>query len=282
MSIEKQNLKSSWDLAVECLLDELLENNSESYKKLSEKQAFYNISTTWFKRVKAHYFENHRMYHTWQHVEQVLIALDTIWQNEAKIIPSRKDRAAATLAAFFHDAIYNPEATFSINEKKSAELFQQFVAELLIIVNKDQVDCCANSIIVRDVVDCILATINHLESGLKARKSNNVVVKVFLDADLSILGQSSKEYDLYAFHIREEYKNIEKTHYCSVRANILKGFLHLIRSEDWGNEKKEQDKALYLTDFGQLVWEKRAQSNLIREIDFLKRNHILGEDQLIK
>ena len=80
-----------------------------------------------------------------------------------------------------------------------------------------------NTMITR-IEQCILATATHISSANQARQSNNYIVATFLDADMSILGRDSIQYDKYAASIRKEYEFVEKTENCEKRAEVLNRF----------------------------------------------------------
>lgn len=164
--------------------------------------------------------ELHRSYHTVDHVKAVLRNLD------------RLDARSCTteLAAFFHDAIYDP--VLGDNEQRSADL----AAAWLVGVSE-----------VSDVVAIINATAGHqLVDNAPAGCAE------FLDADLAILGAEPHVYDKYAAAIAAEYSHMPSAEFRAGRAAVLAHFV-------------ERD-ALFFTDRGQELWEQRARANLTREL----------------
>ena len=94
------------------------------------------------------------------------------------------------LAAFFHDAVYNPQAPPNENEYQSSKLATTFLGELGV-----------HPSVVSDTASIIDATAAH--------KSNDTPgCREFLDADLSILGSAPETYDSYAAAIRAEYSHV--------------------------------------------------------------------------
>ena len=166
--------------------------------------------------------EPHRRYHTMEHITAVLRHLDNL----------HAATPTAKLAAFFHDAVYDPKRTD--NEAQSAELAR----EVLGAVERPEAD---------DVAAIVLATAKHELPADAPRET-----AAFLDADLAILAAQADVYDLYTQNVRAEYSHISNADFCSGRAAILKGFLLRDR--------------LYFTTAGQAHFEAPARANLRREI----------------
>jgi predicted metal-dependent HD superfamily phosphohydrolase len=169
--------------------------------------------------------EPHRHYHTMEHITAVLDHL----QDLHAATPTAK------LAAFFHDAVYEP--TRSDNEAQSAELAR----EVLRAVDRPEAD---------DVAAIVLATAKHQLPTDGPRET-----AAFLDADLAILAARPDVYDAYTVHVRAEYSHISDADFQSGRKAILEGFL-------------ERDR-LFFTASGQARFEIPARGNLRREIDSL-------------
>lgn len=127
-------------------------------------------------------------------------------------------------------------AKSSTNEEDSTELFQSFETNGL-------------------VEEMIMASKAHADT-------DKPTVAFFLDLDLSVLGKTDAAYQQYAFLIRKEYSFVPHETYCEKRANILESFL--------------QQQYIYKTVFFRDMFEERARSNLIREIDLLRRGVIPG------
>jgi len=169
--------------------------------------------------------EPHRHYHTMKHIEAVLGHLHDL----------HVTTPTARLAAFFHDAIYDP--TRSDNEAQSAQL----ASEVLRAVDRPEVD---------DVVAIIEATATHQLPVDGPREC-----AAFLDADLAILAARPEVYDEYTANVRAEYSHMSDDDFRSGRAAVLTGFLD--RSE------------LFFTTAGQARFEQLARANLRREISLL-------------
>ena len=276
---DRTSLQQRWDRSVQHLVTDLTSalfigsttNNAVTPININASHhAITLISKSWYNKLFHLYSESHRAYHNWTHVQDVISSLDflidNIQQRRQQQQPTstsaevtEQNVAVLTLAAFFHDAIYNPKS--STNEQDSADLFVQFVRELYhgIIkspglsskeqddnsntittttttnsdstnssntnINNSKVDIETKSTISSKVIKCILATQTHITSSLQAHQSNDTITALFLDADMSILGKSAKVYDRYASCIRREYQFVERAMYCLKRAEILIGFL---------------------------------------------------------
>eukprot|EP00571_Detonula_confervacea_P015427 CAMPEP_0172305842 /NCGR_PEP_ID=MMETSP1058-20130122/7056_1 /TAXON_ID=83371 /ORGANISM="Detonula confervacea, Strain CCMP 353" /LENGTH=262 /DNA_ID=CAMNT_0013017563 /DNA_START=221 /DNA_END=1009 /DNA_ORIENTATION=+ len=260
------------------------------------------------------------------HVEDVMASLDFLLGTQTEPSPTSKfstndisvNMAIITLAAFFHDVIYNPKSP--TNEKDSAVLFLEFASEISNVITsslgKDQnVNTIINdkiatqplsskmqtiqSDMISQIEQCIIATATHISSANQARKSNNTLIALFLDADMSILGRDADRYDRYAGSIRKEYEFVERSVYCEKRAEILESFLPVIDAVEAASESPDNDERnastlestrgkekeknhlyIYATEKGRELWEDRARKNLRREINMLCRGTIPCENQL--
>jgi predicted metal-dependent HD superfamily phosphohydrolase len=169
--------------------------------------------------------EPHRRYHTMEHITAVLGHL----QDLHAATPTAK------LAAFFHDAVYEP--TRSDNETQSAELAR----EVLRAVDRPEAD---------DVAAIVLATAKHELPTDGPRET-----AAFLDADLAILAARPEVYDTYTVNVRAEYSHVAEDDFRAGRKAILEGFL--------------QRDRLFFTTIGQARFEVPARANLRREIALL-------------
>jgi len=185
--------------------------------------------------LKARYAEPQRHYHTWAHIEALLGHFEDI-QNQLH------DPTAVRWALYWHDAIYDPQA--SDNEDKSADLLREEASPELAAEQLERADCI------------IRATKSHqLPAGLGAQDASDL--SLFLDIDLSILGASRSVFDRYESQIREEYSFVPTDIYCQARGGILKGFLTRDR--------------LYFSDHYHALWETTARENLQRSVARLER-----------
>jgi predicted metal-dependent HD superfamily phosphohydrolase len=183
-----------------------------------------------FRELVTAYSQPHRYYHNLKHIQQVL---DTV--NEMRSLAN--NFVAIQLAAWFHDVIYNPQA--KDNEEKSAAYARTTLTK--IDVSPETIE---------KVEKMILMTKTH------QAPSNDIDTQIFLDADLSMLGSSSLEYQAYARAIRQEYAWVSEKEYRLKRKQVLEKFL--------------QRKRIYLTDYFFNKLEARSRENIQAEIrDFL-------------
>jgi len=173
------------------------------------------------------YSEPHRHYHTLKHLHQVL-----------DVLIANNSGASLQLAAWFHDAIYDPRA--SDNEERSAALANDALAALLV-----------PSRMRRQIEEWILATKTHTVS------TDDLEGQLLLDADLSILGAAPGEYGAYADAIRREYAFVGDSEFRTGRSAVLAKFLKRHR--------------IYLTPMIYAELETRARTNLNGEIQALQR-----------
>ncbi|AFZ36169.1 hypothetical protein Sta7437_2639 [Stanieria cyanosphaera PCC 7437] len=145
------------------------------------------------------YSNSTRYYHNLQHIEQ-LLTVANLMKDEAK------NFSVIELAIWFHDVIYDSQA--QINEEKSAVYAEQVLTHL-------KIDDC----IIQSVKQLILKTQTH-QTNFEDYDS-----QIFLDADLSILGASQTEYQIYSQAIRQEYSWLPQADYCFGRKKVLASFL---------------------------------------------------------
>ena len=297
----KETLRKRWQSSVNCLTNELLH---DAPLDEATAHALSSLSNKWMDSITSLYNEPHRAYHNMDHVEDVLASLDVLLGEQNN---DDSGKTITTLAAFFHDVIYNPKSP--TNEKDSAALFVEFASELSNVIQSSlrekeddntkrsvgndhekvpsstkTASTLQQSNLVSQVEQCIIATATHISSANQARQSNNTLLAVFLDADMSILGRDANVYDRYAGCIRNEYEFVERSIYCEKRAEILESFLPVIEKDateikttsaaEAASESSRDEKQhlfIYATDKGRELWECQARTNLKREIDMLRR-----------
>jgi predicted metal-dependent HD superfamily phosphohydrolase len=150
-----------------------------------------------FKELCTRYQETSRAYHDLSHIAKVLEAVDQLWPSPP---------VALQLAAWFHDAVYDPRA--SDNEERSADYVRSLASPLGLSLQ-----------VVEETARLILLTRTH-QAGVNDRAG-----QVLLDADLSILGANADDYEDYARSIRKEYAWVEEASYRAGRAAVLERFL---------------------------------------------------------
>ncbi|KAL3827067.1 hypothetical protein ACHAXA_007574 [Cyclostephanos tholiformis] len=317
-----ENLRRQWHTSTKILANDLhsqlkLGSTSSQLLDCATSDAVTSLSNKWFEKVEQLYNEPHRAYHNMSHVQDLLASLDLVLETHIEPSVEPKDTAIATIAAFFHDVIYNPKS--STNERDSANLFIDFVSELVNVIKtvsrheqnaRIDGDMSENETVTQlsspkdsqtsesDMVfrieQCIIATATHISCANQARQSNNKLLAAFLDSDMSILGRDRDRYNEYARSIRKEYEFVERSVYCEKRAKILFSFLPALKvvetvhaipidetskssSEKMKGVEENQNRCIYATEKGRELWEYQARENLRNEIDMLCKGLIPGE-----
>ena len=252
-----ESLRRRWDSAVSRLVasDPLARG-----PPATTTPALSACSARWLGRIASLHSGPARAYHNLDHIADVLAALDALRGPSL----GEDGRAALDLAAFFHDAVYDPRS--STNEGDSADLFAEFAAELRAALldsdDKGSAGDGGSDALPPTVRGIILATADHSASAASAAASGDALTCAFLDADMSVLGRDPPRYDEYAGRIRAEYSFVERGTYCARRAGVLRSFL------------PGEGRHIYATAEGREMWEERARANLRREIDMLERGII--------
>ena len=151
-----------------------------------------------FHSLQQAYSEEHRHYHTQQHINACLAHL----HNSNHLTPNPYE---IEMALWFHDAIYQPYS--SDNELKSALLVENFLLE----------NNVEKTIIAR-IYNLVMVT---LHNGL----ANTEDEALMIDIDLTILGSNADVYNIFEKNIRKEYRFVPYFLYKKKRAEILQGFL---------------------------------------------------------
>ncbi|HEV7145674.1 MAG TPA: hypothetical protein VGN48_01615 [Pedococcus sp.] len=179
--------------------------------------------------------EPHRSYHTAQHVAEMFEALAELAD------AGEVDASGATIAriaAWFHDAVYDPSAGQGLNELASAELATASLRGLG--VGRAQVE------LVRGLV---LATSSH-------ELTSERTTAAFHDADLWILSSPPDRYAQYVAQVRLEYAAVPDDAFRAGRAAVLRPFL--------------ERASIFGTAWARDRWEDRARANLLGELDSLR------------
>lgn len=184
-----------------------------------------------WEKLAALYGERGRYYHNLRHIAKMLANLDRFSGGSASVL--------LRLAAFYHDAIYDAQA--KDNEERSAALAKEDLHALGLPDN-----------LADDVAQLILATKGHRPLAGRLAKDS----RLFLDADLSILGTSASEYGRYAADIALEYDYLDPETYRKGRAHVLKKFM--------------DRKQIFYTPAVRAELQKRAIANMEREFKRLK------------
>lgn len=177
-------------------------------------------------RLRRCYAEPHRHYHSLAHIE----ALQR-WFSQHRTIAH--EPALIDAAIWFHDAVY--DTLRQDNESRSATMAAEELGAL-----------GWRSEAVERVAMLVLATQRH------QAEPSDADAWLFLDLDLSVLGQSAAHYAAYADAVRAEYAWAEEGAYRSGRARVLQGFMARER--------------IYRTPVLYEAWEAAARRNLKAEL----------------
>jgi predicted metal-dependent HD superfamily phosphohydrolase len=174
----------------------------------------------------ARWNESHRHYHTGTHLEAVLSIVDA----NARLAD---DLTAVRLAAWFHDAVYDPTA--GDNEEASAALAVTALGLLGLAGST-----------VAEVARLVRMTARHDPAD---GDHNGCLLA---DADLAILATEPDVYDRYAVAVRREYAHVPDPLFRAGRATVLRKLLALPR--------------LYRIVPARAEWTTEAHANLHREL----------------
>jgi predicted metal-dependent HD superfamily phosphohydrolase len=177
------------------------------------------------------YGEPHRRYHTAEHLAAVLDHVD-------ELAAEAGDAEAVRLAAWFHDAVYDPSR--GDNEERSAVLAERMLA-----------DTDLPAVTVAEVARLVRLTTTH------DPRDDDRNGAVLCDADLAILAADPEQYAAYAAAVREEYAAVPDEAFRAGRAAVLESLLDL--------------PALFRTPSGRERWEAAARHNLRTELMLLGR-----------
>ncbi len=187
-----------------------------------------NLIEKLWAEIEVNYSNNKRHYHTLLHLENLFIELSTIKSNI-------KNWDSVLFALYYHDIIYNPLK--SNNEEKSAELAVNRMLQISVTDAE-----------IRHSKNLIVATKLHI-------KSNDSDINYFLDADLSVLGQSWEGYSVYYKNVRKEFSIYPNFIYNNGRKKVITHFL--------GSD------TIFKTNHFYNKYEIKARENLQKEFDLL-------------
>ena len=181
------------------------------------------IDSLW-REIHRKYSEPHRYYHTLKHLEQIYKELEGLTLNPV-----------IEFAIFYHDVIYDVEK--NNNEEESALLTCKRL-EALGVKKK----------LINDVSQLIILSKKHEPTPVED-------YKLFLDADIGILGASPSDYEKYIQNIQKEYCIYDESTYNNGRKKVLSHFLEksrLYQSEYFNNKYEEPARTNILTEYHQI------------------------------
>lgn len=175
------------------------------------------------------YDEPTRHYHDRRHLQEVLAGVGLLGGHAADVV-------AVQLAAWFHDAVYDPASTD--NEEKSARLAEEMLLATPVAPS-----------VIAEVARLVRLTSTHDP----AREDGNGAV--LCDADLAVLASDRHRYAEYAADVRAEYAALDDVTFRSGRAAVLQQLL--------------RPSSLFRTPEGHRRWEAAARANIHRELESL-------------
>jgi predicted metal-dependent HD superfamily phosphohydrolase len=177
------------------------------------------------------YAQSHREYHNLMHIEDVLLRIE-------ELEPPLEHELSLALAAWFHDAVYQPGQ--DDNEDRSAYAAYDALEQV-----------GADPELISEVVRLIRLTAEHDPAD------EDLAGAVLCDADLAILAAAPDRYAQYAMAIRQEYVHVTEADFRAGRAKVLRRFL--------------DRPTIYRTPHGREHWEAAARANLATEIASLEQ-----------
>ncbi len=174
--------------------------------------------------------EPHRGYHDLAHLDEVMRRLDLL-------VAETPHPAVVRLAAWFHDAVYDPTA--SDNEERSAELATTTLAALGLGPD-----------VVAEVARLVRVTATHDVADADRDAA------VLCDADLAVLAADPLRYESYVEGVRREYQHLDDTTFNGGRAEVLSRLL--------------DRPQLFRTGYGRREWEEGARANAAAELRSLR------------
>ncbi len=178
------------------------------------------------------YAQPHREYHNLMHIEDVLLRIE-------ELEPPLEHELSLALAAWFHDAVYQPGQ--DDNEDRSAYAAYDALEQV-----------GADPELISEVVRLIRLTAEH------DPEDDDLAGAVLCDADLAILAAVPDRYAQYAMAIRQEYVHVTEADFRAGRAKVLRRFL--------------DRPTIYHTAHGCEHWEAAARANIATEIASLERS----------
>jgi predicted metal-dependent HD superfamily phosphohydrolase len=181
-------------------------------------------------RLLAAYDAPRRGYHDLTHLAEVLGHVD--------LLAAEADQPdVVRLAAWFHDAVYDPTATD--NEERSAALAITTLRRLGL-----------DEPLLADVARLVHLTVTHEVAD------DDHDGAVLCDADLAVLASDDLRYSSYTEGVRREYAHVDDAAFATGRARVLSTLL--------------ARPTLFRTVHGRSAWEQRARANVTAELARLR------------
>ena len=175
--------------------------------------------------------EPQRQYHDVTHLAAVLDVVDRFAD-----LARHPDRVR--VAAWMHDAVYDPRALGGANERDSAEFARGLLGTL-----------GAPAEVAEEVARLVGLTAGH------ATGADDPDGELLCDADLAVLAGDDDRYAAYTAAIRREYAHVPEDAFRAGRTQVLTALLEL--------------PSIYRLAPLRTAWEDRARANLTRELGAL-------------
>lgn len=151
-----------------------------------------------YDQLLAYYSEQHRHYHTLQHLDECLAMFESVRE-----LAEHPDEIE--LALWFHDAIYDTHRPD--NEERSADWARTALIDAGVAIDS------------ADRVHALIMATRHTANPILPDE------QLLVDIDLSILGAEQARFDEYEEQIRKEYAFVPRWLFRRKRRAILQGFL---------------------------------------------------------
>ncbi len=207
------------------MLNALHDRNYRRWLALWERLGASGNAFDVFRCLVWRYGEMCRSYHTLEHIDHCLTEFEQVRR-------FAKNPDAVEWAIWYHDAVENPK------EKDNVE--QSTALATLVIKNVGLPD-----------------SFGQLVANLIMTSKHSVIptdpdARLFVDIDLSILGQDEDYFDEYELRICREYDWMSKEKFVAGRSAILKSFI--------------DRSSIYSTQFFRDKYEARARQNITRSL----------------
>jgi predicted metal-dependent HD superfamily phosphohydrolase len=180
-------------------MDQSLTALERAWHELAEPYHCRMTRSAFLEGIVNRYSEEWRAYHTLRHIGEMLEIIEEYHTLLA-------DYDAVAFATWFHDIVYDPRA--EDNEVRSATLARRILSRLQV-----------PSRVINRAAELILMTTAHNTAD------SSFDTRLFIDADLSILGATPERYEEYRRDIRREYSWLSDQEYRQGRAEVLRRFL---------------------------------------------------------
>lgn len=153
---------------------------------------------TLFDRLITGYSEQHRHYHTLQHLQECI-------ENLESVLAIAEHPGELEVALWFHDAVYELQ-------RQDNELQSALWAKQAVLASGGLAE------VAERIYALVLAT-KHATLPVSIDEC------LLVDIDLSILGASPERFEEYEHQVRQEYAWVPHTLFCHKRQAILREFL---------------------------------------------------------